>query len=203
MWALITGEHVLNTRLRHLVPVIALVGLVSCGGDMENAEEAFPSPGNDANLATSTMRERCDEVEATCLDAQGASETSEQAEPVAGQPLGPDYAEGSFHSGLFRVEFSIGDIFELDELEGEVVGRVWMPCLSFVMILEEPDRQDLRARNLTVDTINAVLGLDFESRTRELATLARGMSGPEREAFFEEQIMECVDVVVKGVMSRP
>ena len=193
----------MNTRLRHLVPATALVGLVSCGGDMENAEEAFPSPGNDASLVTSTMRERCDEGDATCLVAQGAPETSEQTEPVAGQPLGPDYAEGSFHSGVFRVGFSIGDIFELDELEGEVVGRVWMPCLSFVMVPEEPDRQDLRARNLTVDTINAVLGFDFESRTRELATLARGMSGPEREAFFEEQIMECVDVVVEGVMSRP
>ena len=187
----------MNTRMHHFLLATTVVGLVSCGGDTENAEVALQSPGDDAGLATLRMRERCDEFETNCLDVQGVRATSEQAEPDAGQPLEPEYAEVSLHTGVFRVGFSIADIFELDEIEGEVLGGVWMPCLSIVMTFAEPDRQELRAEDLTVDAIGAMLGVDFELRTRELASLARDMSGIEREAFFKEQISRCVQEVVE------
>jgi len=98
---------------------------------------------------------------------------------------------------LFRVGFSIADTFETGKLEGEVIGRVWMPCIGMAMTVAEPDRQDLRVGSLTADDISALLGFDFETRTRELSALARDMSESEREVFFEEQMKECFGAVVE------
>ena len=176
----------------------ALAGLVSCVGEIGGIDESLPSSVEDACSATSlALRENQDGVESDCLDIPGIGGLSEQEEPLALQAQEPDYAELTLNPRIFRGGFSIsGDLFEMDELELEVLRRVWMPCLSLAIIHTDPSRQELRAVNLDADTMDAVLGIELESRTRELASLARDMSGPERESFFDEQAGDClVDII--------
>ena len=175
-----------------------LAGSVSCVGEIGGIDESLPSSTEDACSATSiTLRENQDDVEPDCLDISGIGGVSEQKEPVALQAQEPSDAGLTLNPGIFRGGFSIsGELFEMDELELEVLGRVWMPCLSLAMINTDPSRQELRAVNLDADTMDAVLGIELESRTRELASIARDMSGPERESFFDEQAGDClVDII--------
>ena len=165
---------------------------------METAEEAIPGPGHDASAAAATTLEVCGETEADCLEAEGVRANSEQLEQVARLTLEPDYAEISSDPLLFRFGFSApAEAFELNEFEAEVMMRVWVPCLIMSSIHADPGRQEIRAESLNADTFGAALGIDFKIRTRELAALAQDMSGPERDAFFQEQAKDCLVNVVE------
>ena len=192
----------MNARRCHLVPVAVLAGLVSCGGDMEIAEEAIPDSSHDASVATTTTttttQEGCSGPEADCLDAVGVRASTEQVEPVARLTLESDYVEYSSGVQLFRSGVSVpAESFELDEFEAEVMMRVWVPCLIASSIHADPGRQEIRADSLNADTFGATLGIDFIARTRELASAARDLSGAEREAFFEEQVKDCIVNIVE------
>ena len=186
----------MHARLCQAMMLATLAGLVSCVGEIGGIDEPLPSSAEDACSATS-LRENQDDVKPDCLDIPGIRGVSAQEQPVALQAQEPDYAELTLNPRIFRGGFSIsGELFEMDELEREVLRRVWMPCLSLAMINTDPSRQELRAVNLDADTMDAVLGIELESRTRELASIARDMSGPERESFFDEQAGDClVDII--------
>lgn len=104
----------MNARLRQLGPVSVLAGLLSCGGDMENAKKAFATHGDETCVTTSRTRESSDKLEADSLNGKGFQAIPVQADSVASQPIQPRYAEQSAIPRLIRLGFSIpGELLKM------------------------------------------------------------------------------------------